>query len=232
MVYDPGPIQLLFADRRNNPNHDSQGKFAPSPGGGPLTGDAALEAPPMKLAAMTKAGDPRADALWYRSGDNSKETASGLPGSFEMNNQLRGHERMTPETKQRVKDIDSVMAESKLGQPIMVYRGVEKLGGIRPDEAIGQGRNLVGREFTDKAYASTSTDAEHASWFGGTIVRVTAPKGTAAIRMADRAGTERDAKESEILLDRGLTYRVTAQYGRGQLKGFFGQYVLDVEIVA
>lgn len=181
---------------------------------------------------MTSAGDPRAEALWYRAGDNSLETDSGRPGSFEMSAQLRGSEKMTPEMRKRVKDIDSVMAESKLPEPILVYRGADKLGGVRPDEAIGQGRNLVGREFKDKSFVSTSTDAAHAHWFGGTVLRITAPAGTPAITMADRKGTERDSRESEILLDRGLTYRVVAQYGRGELKGDWGgAYVLDVEVV-
>lgn len=56
MVYDPGPLALLQAERqwhgpdcpvcpkRHNPNHDKDGKFAPAPGGaGGLTGRAAIE---------------------------------------------------------------------------------------------------------------------------------------------------------------------------------------------
>lgn len=196
------------------------------------TGQAALALPPRNLESMTAANDPRADALWYRAGDNSTETVSGRPGSFEMSAQMRGAEKMTPETRKRVKEIDAVMAESRLPEPILVYRGAERLGGVRPDEAIGEGRSLVGREFTDKAFVSTSTDAAHASWFGGTVLRIRAPEGTPAIRMADRKGTTRDQQESEILLDRGLTFRVMAQYGRGELKGDWGgAYVLDVEVV-
>jgi hypothetical protein len=196
-----------------------------------VTGDAALAVPPRSLDALTAAKDPRADALWYRAGDNRAETASGRPGSFEMSAQMRGTEKMTPETKARVKAIDAVMAESPLPEPILVYRGAERIGGVRPDEAIGERRNLVGKEFTDKAFVSTTTDAAHASWFGGTVLRITVPEGTSAIRMADRKGTERDQQESEILLDRGLTFRVVAQHGRGELKGDWGgAYVLDVEV--
>jgi hypothetical protein len=197
----------------------------------PATSAAALAAPPRKLDAMLAAGDPRADALWYRNGDNSTETSTGLPGAFEMADQLRSG-RLDPQMKARIKDIDSVMEESRLTQSILVYRGVDRLGGLSPDEAIGEGRSLVGREFRDKAFVSTSTDAEHASWFGGTVMRITVPPGTGAVRMSDRGRTERDSNESEILLDRNLSYRIVAQYGRGQVKGpWGGAYVLDVEVV-
>lgn len=196
-----------------------------------VEGHAALAAPPHKLSELTAAGDPRADALWYRAGDNSLETSSGTVGAFEMNDQMRSR-RLDPAMKARVTAIDSVMAESPLPEPILVYRGAAQLGGIKPGEAILEGRNLVGREFTDRAFVSTTTDADHASWFGGTVMRITVPKGTGAIRMADRAGTERDQQESEILLDRDLKYRITAQYGRGELEGpWGGAYVLDVEVV-
>lgn len=214
------------------PKAPARKRAAPKASTDAVTGHAALAVPPRDLDAMTAANDPRADVLWYRAGDNSAETTSGVPGSFEMSAQMRGGEKMTPETKARVKAIDSVMAESKLPEPILVYRGADRLGGVRPDEAIGKGRSLVGREFTDKAFVSTTTDASHASWFGGTVLRIKVPEGTSAIRMADRKGTERDQQESEILLDRGLTYRVVAQHGRGELKGDWGgAYVLDVEVV-
>lgn len=197
---------------------------------GILRGDAALDAPPVKLEELSASGDPRAQSLWYRTGDNSIETG-GTPGAFQMSDQMRsGH--FTPEMRGRIEDIDSLMAESRLRDPIEVYRGVDRLGGLRPDEAISAGRNLVGREFTDKAFVSATTDAEHGSWFGSTVMRIHVPPGTRAIRMADRAGTERDAKESEILLNRGLKFRILAQYGRGELKGpWGGAYVLDVEVV-
>jgi hypothetical protein len=39
-----------------------------------------LEVPPLNLADLTERGDPRADALWYRTGDNSMDTPDGMPG--------------------------------------------------------------------------------------------------------------------------------------------------------
>ena len=190
----------------------------------PLSGHDALAAPPHNLEALTAAGDPRADALWYRTGDNSMETASGIPGSFEMSEQMRaGGARMTPETKARVKDISSVMKESVLTAPIEVYRGFEA-------DKLGEPGRRVGKQFTDKAFVSATTDTRHASQFGGTVMRIRVPAGTSAIRTADRPGS-RYENESEILLNRGLRFRVVAEHPRGRIPGFGGAHVIDVEIV-
>jgi hypothetical protein len=189
----------------------------------PRSGDAALAAPPMKLADMT--GDPRAEALWYRSGDNSLETATGRPGAFDMADQLRSR-RLDPAMKARVAAIDSVMKESQLPGPIEVYRGVDLENVFRDWE------NVVGKQFTDRSFVSTTTDAKHASDFGGAVMRLRVPAGTKAVRMADRGGTDFDERESEILLDRGLRFRIIRQYERGELKGpWGGARVLDVEVV-
>jgi hypothetical protein len=195
----------------------------------PRTGDAALAAPPVDLATM--GDDSRAEALWYRAGDNSEETGVGRPGAFEMNDQLRSR-RLDPEMKRRVKAIDSVMAESQLDEPIIVYRGFD------PESVFRDYERLAGREFTERAFASTTTDPDHAIWFGGHIMRIRVPAGVGAIRMADRGGTERDSAESEILLDRGLRFRIVRHYDRGELKGPWSSdsamgraHILDVEVV-
>lgn len=184
-----------------------------------LTGDDALNAPPMDLAKLTAAGDHRADALWYRTGDNSLDTLSGEPGFIALNKHLRNY-GYSEEMDKRVADIDSVMRESKLKEPVTVIRGIDP-------HALGSPGNLKGAEFTDQAYASTTTDEAHAKNFG-TIMRITVPAGTGAIRMADRDPGE---PESEILLDRDLKYRVTAERLERDDRGRLKSHELDVEVV-
>jgi hypothetical protein len=186
---------------------DGNGKFAHTAGSGlghaakggdkPLTGVAAHDAPPLKLADLPK-DDPRAEALWFRTGDNSMETRD-YPGFVRLNDYMRNG-GSDPKMAGYVEGIDKAMAESKLPAPIQVYRGIEA-------SAIGDPGNLEGVEFTDKAFASTTTDAVHAKAFGSTMT-ITVPAGVSAITMADR---DPGLPESEILLDRGLRYRVVKE---------------------
>ncbi len=180
---------------KSGSDSDSGGR-SPAPSG-PLTGKAALDAPPLKLADMDRSS-PRAEALWFRTGDNSLETRD-YPGFVRLNEHLRegGHD-----TKMAAyaEEIDAAMAESKLPAPIRVLRGIQA-------SAIGTPGQLEGVEFVDRAFTSTTVDDKHAEAFGSTM-SITVPAGVSAIRMADR---DPDLPESEILLDRGLRYRVVKE---------------------
>jgi 2'-5' RNA ligase len=185
---------------------DGEGQFARKSGAGtgganrgvtPAEGDAALAAPPLNLADMDRS-DPRAEALWFRTGDNSLETRD-YPGYVKLNEHMR-EGGYSARMDGYVEQIDNAMAESKLSQPIRVYRGVES-------SALGEPGSLEGVEFSDKAFASVSTDPKHARTFGS-VMTITVPAGTAAIRMADR---DPNMVESEILLDRDLRYRVVKE---------------------
>lgn len=173
--------------------------------------------PPKKLAELTEQGDARADAIWYRTGDNSRDTGTGRPGNSDLTDDMRSGVT-DPQMQARIDDISSVMAESELPATIEVYRGVRYA-----DELLGPEGSRVGQTFTDEAFLSTSTDPEWAAGFGPTLLRIRVPAGTRAIRTADR---EPDQVESEILLDRRLQYRVVAE---GDTLN--GQPVVDVEIV-
>lgn len=185
----------------------------------PKTGDAALAVPPLDLAKM--GDDPRAPALWYRTGDNSMETRSGMPGFVPLNEHMRdgGYDA---EMDARVADIRSAMRESVLTEPIEVLRGI---GSAR---RFGEPGELKGVEFTDKAFVSTTTNAEHASNFGAALMRIRVPAGVSAIRMADR---DPNLIESEILLDSDLGYRITGEQIERDDRGRIRKHILDVEVI-
>lgn len=168
---------------------------------------------------MTAAGDPRADAIWYRTGDNSTETGTLAPGFVDMNQHMRhgGHD---PVMDRRVADIDSVLKESRLPQPIKVYRGSATYH-------LGAPGTLEGVEFTDKAFVSASTDATHAKHFGSLMI-IEVPAGISAVRAADR---DPDRPESEIVLDRNLRYRVKAERFDLDERGRIRNHEMDIEVM-
>lgn len=181
---------------------------------------AALEVPPLNLADLTERGDPRADALWYRTGDNSMDTPDGMPGFIGLNRHLRTGGG-GPEMRRRVADIDSAMRDSVLAEPIVVLRGASV-------SRLGTPGKLTGVEFTDKAYVSTTSDEDHARRFGMTVMRITVPPGVSAIRMDDRDPAR---VESEILLDRGLRFRIVGEDAKFDADGFLEEHTIDVEVI-
>ena len=227
-----GPCVLVahMPGKHNQKDH-AGGKRKPGPTGDrqvkSLTGDAALAAPPEDLTKLTSAGDPRAAALWHRNGANGDQMPDGRPGFETMNKEMRTG-TISPETSARVADIDSVMAESKLSAPIEVYRGISNVPAV-----LGEPGTLKGLEFTDSAFASTTTDISHAKrlqGFDGAVLKIRAPAGASAIRMADTGGL----KESEILLDRNLKFRViderfTTFTFQGETK--IKDHEIDIEVV-
>ncbi len=201
----PGPVRLASWDRaitvlNREYTRDDHGRFATT--ADPLTGDAALASPTLSQADLDTANDPRAGSLWYRTGDNSTDTTTGMPGFMELNAYMRtgrggGH------LADIVADIDSIMTGSPLRDPVTVYRGTYTFD---VDGLLGDG-DLIGTEFTDRAFVSTTTDRQHAGKFGDVVLRITAPAGTKAVRLGDR---DLSAPESEIMLDRDLKFKVVA----------------------
>lgn len=178
------------------------------------SGRQAHDAAPLDLAKLTADGDSRAAALWYRTGDNSMETGDA-PGFVLLNEHLRSKGK-DPEMAARVKAIDSAMKESKLAEPIVVYRGFEDF-----DSIAKRG------QFRDLAFASATTDPAHAAGFGNTQARILVHPGVGAIAMADR---DPDRPESEILLDRNLTYRITRRQTFTDADGYHEQTIVDIEV--
>ncbi len=124
--------------------------------------------------------------------------------------------------------LDSLMDESRLPQPIITWRGMrngDTLFGSAFDD------DLTGAEWSDPAYSSTSTDEDEALAFsqdelgnsvpGSTVMHVLVPSGVGALELSD------ENYESEVLLNRGLRFRVAYDWGVNEQ----GIRVLDVEVI-
>lgn len=162
-------------------------------------------------------------ALRTTGGDPSKFPATLPPGAGKA---------MIPilYTPQRVRDIqtgiDAAMKESKLRRPVRVQRGI-----VNPRDTFGdawlQDGDNTGLSWRDDAYVSTTvrpaTAKKFASYGAGVVLNLTAPQGTGAIGIENLAADFSD--ERELLLDRGLAWRVTRDWVDGA-----GVRNLDVEV--
>ncbi len=119
-------------------------------------------------------------------------------------------------------DIDAIDAGmGPLAHDVEVYRGIRD-----PAKVFGGAWNdhdVTGLEWRDDAYVSTSGDgrSSNAAFSGanGAVMRIVASKGTKAVGVTDYA-------EMELLLDRGLKYRVVKDNGVVD-----GRRRLDVEVI-
>jgi hypothetical protein len=147
--------------------------------------------------------------------------------------------------KATVSAIDFALGHSKLTTPVRVHRGVSGLDAMLP--GVDTNRSLIGLEFVEDAYASTTADRRVADGFGGAgvILNVNVPEGVGAIQLSRyydgdmRGGTpvaNQNAKaisnvinepdfEAELLLESGLKFRVTGD------TLVDGRRELDVEVI-
>lgn len=230
-------VDALVAHKAPGPARSAREKMTARPAAktvlpkksAPLTKQAALDAAPVKLGPYgfeRGSGDP--DALSFYRGH----------GYIEVNAQLRDGRALSTDRKAdwAVKAIDDVMARSKLTRDIQVHRGVGDLRMFGPD-APGK-KSLVGMEFRDAAYASATADPNVAKEFfaaegGGGVLHIRVPAGTGAVQLSDLGPKPRHhweyprppEHEAELLLQRGLTYRVVGD------RTVNGARELDVEVV-
>lgn len=154
----------------------------------------------------------------------------------EVNGQLRHYEgdpaRVDPDLMSKyVGPIDQAMKSSVVRQDITAWRGlsVKALGGRVPQ---------VGMELTDHAYTSVSAERKAAEHFArkadDILLRVKVPAGTHGVRLSEMGD------EAEILLDRGISYRVVGDAGPLTFKRFdpalgkqvdVTRHVYDVEVL-
>lgn len=144
---------------------------------------------------------------------------------------------LSAELRQRVELLDRAITEGGASdRPAVLYRGIDNL-----ERTLGTAdpAELVGKTLTDRAYMSTSARQETARYFGtpateehlfargtgGAVLRINAPAGTRALRLAEWEGDT----EAEVLLARGSALRVV----RSSTEELWGQdwHVLDVEVV-
>ena len=123
--------------------------------------------------------------------------------------------------------IDATMRESPLRGDVIVWRG-----GRNGDKRFGSAWNpaegsMVGVEYRDLAYSSTSVDPAVASAFVGTdngfLLKILAPAGTRGVVLTPSTMTN---GEDEILLDRGLSFRIVGDHIEHGVRTF------DVEVIS
>jgi hypothetical protein len=144
-------------------------------------------------------------------------------------NKIEGIYGNKSEITSTIAGLDSAMKKSTLSDDVLLYRGISD-----PEEIFGEewddDSDMSGLTWFDGSYASTSTQSDIARRFAdegaGVAMRILAPKGISAIGIE---GVEKDSKivkpESEILLNRGLTYRVIRDHMVN------GTRTLDVEVM-
>lgn len=152
----------------------------------------------------------KADAFF---GDNLKELTgkekdalSWYTGSAyaSFNDALRKGEPIHPN---RLKSIDNAMAKGVLTEPIVVSRGsTADLLGFSSTPSIADLKGLIGGEFVDKAFVSTS--AKSGGGFSGDIgYRITVPPGKGRGQYIKNISHFKG--ETEFLLNRNTKFRVT-----------------------
>jgi len=195
-----------------HPHDPHNGEFIGTPGSGLakklLKGADALDAAPTMLGRYgfeRGGGTADPDALHFFSGH----------GYIEVNAHLRDGRSLSTEGKAgwATGQIDEAMGHSPLTHDVQVHRGVGHL------RMLGEERkSYVGLEFRDAGFASTTADPNVAAEYfggehGGAILDIRVPAGTKAIQLSGmgrkpRNGIRPPEHEAELLLDRGLTYRV------------------------
>jgi hypothetical protein len=143
-----------------------------------------------------------------------------------INDHLRGKTPITPadvpDAAVKAAAIKEAMGKSPLKQKITVTRGTKNDQWLPPEFQGGQG-DMTGVTFRDKGFVSTSARTDMARSFtrtGGVSMSITVPEGVGAIGLSDFSD------EAEILLDSGLTFKITADHGTRD-----GVRYIDVEVV-
>lgn len=236
MVYDPGPAALLDrrwhradcpicgggTQHRFNPHHGKDGKFSSGPGGSgmsPEEFDAAL--------ATAATGDAAVELSRVRPTEQSQRSAIDryAGGGYDAaNGELRsagGDLSKIPQSYHRdiIDGFDSIVADRPLTEHIVVRRGLASgrrtFGGRDPS---------VGMEWTDHGFTSTTAQSHPERTFtgdSGVEMRILVPKGT-------RAFSNSHLDPDEIVLDRGLSFRVVRDNG---MDPYRGTRQIDVEVI-
>ncbi len=111
-----------------------------------------------------------------------------------------------PRVAERIPDhvglIDVAMRAAPLAHPTVVYRGI---GGSRLPDG-----DTTGHTWTESSYQSTSVDPTIAAIFGPVLLKLHVPAGVGALQLDSRPTKRDHTREAEVLLQRGLVMRVTA----------------------
>ncbi len=191
---------------------------------GAVTGDEAHAAVAFDSSGMAWSHQvDRAIADYGGEGPSSYQSVNdGLRGS----GHFVGPEGMTAGQKLTVAGLDAAMARSP-GAPrdMIVHRFIDSpehvFGGKAADYEGAEPRSLTGLKWRDKGFVSTASS----EWdTAGLKMRILVPKGTKAI-------SHPDLDLDEILLNRGLTFRVVADYGKAS-PSIVSPHRIDVEVIS
>ena len=137
-----------------------------------------------------------------------------------MNDSLRGKDvdYVTPQQEQRINDqidnVTDVLDQKELPKDTNLYRGMDSpkhiLGDDYQAKSLDQLRQEnIGKVYTDDGFCSTSTSHAKAADFSqardGTMVEISAPKGSNGMYMGD---VSTRPYENEVLLQRGSAFRI------------------------
>jgi hypothetical protein len=191
----------------------------------PAQGDAALRSAPLDVR----------DEAGFRS--IAPTTPGDQFGPFEAVQRYRGPEFReindellaggTAEGNPLIAGVDAAMDASPLQTAVQTYRGLSARGFIR-ESKLSLDADLTGATWTNPAYSSTGVDEMIGRGFAnkrdglGVFMRIVTPEGTKGIAIS--------GGEAELLLQRGLTFRVVADHGVEKF-GRFEHRVLDVEVI-
>lgn len=142
-------------------------------------------------------------------------------GFRDLNEILRGQRSAVgPEVdahRVRVRTLDSALEGARTPEAVVVHRGIHDVKGVFRLKSSQDLGSIVGREYVDGGYGSTSVDPRKATDFAikragreyaadepGTV-EIRVPAGFRAAYISRAAG---EYHERELLLDRGTRYRV------------------------
>jgi 2'-5' RNA ligase len=133
--------------------------------------------------------------------------------------------RGTATVRDALTKLDQAMAESKLRDDVVVTRGI-----VNPQHVFGKlwSDDVTGLSWREFGFSSTSPDREYARSYAGqengVVMNVLVPRGTGGIYVQENLGGG-DTVHHELVLDRGLRYRVVRD--RGMVNGI---RTIDVEV--
>ncbi len=188
----------------------------------PRTGRAALAVPPLNIADLTAAGDRRATALWYRTGDNSLEN-NGVVGYEQLNAYARNPDRWPdPQLDAYLADIADAMDHSRIRQPIVAWRGVNVANRVSRDYGP-----LTGAAWVDPAPVAATVEPDVAKLYSFALCRLHIHRGVGVITLADRPT---DTPAHEILIEAGAHYRVIGEHVDRDERGRVCGHETEVEV--
>lgn len=187
---------------------------------------------PDRTSLLEAYGESRSDDDPTVDDANASVTQYQGGAYYDVNGALRAGEldRLDPRTRSFVDGLDALMAVNKTDRDVVVYRGM-----TRADRVFGpawdQNGDNTGLEWTDAGFGSTTAKPDLTNRFisssplsNSVKMRILVPTGTSVV-VPDREDAW-DRTESEVLLDRGLRYRIVRDYSDDA-----GTRTLDVEVV-